>query len=152
MKRTMVTIATLLLSGMLIAQDYTPPKSASDAFKAKHPTAQVDEWVDFDTEIICYFEEKENFGTAYFTTKGVWLRTEFNLSEGELPQNILTAVRSKYKGAEIMDISNVIDSKSSVYQIFLYDEEAEKDYKIIVDKGGKIISEEILTTEDDSFE
>jgi len=152
MKKTTLTIATLLLSGLLIAQDYTPPKTASDAFKSKHPKAIVDEWVDFDTEIICYFEENGKFGSAFFTLKGAWIRTEFNLSETELPQVVSRELFAKYKGYEIMDVTNEITSKGSVYKIYIYNEEVEKDFIITMDQGGKIISEEVVTTEDDSFE
>ncbi len=152
MKKVTLTIATLLLAGSLFAQDFKPPAAANSALTAKHPTAQVEEWYDNETELICYFEENGNYGSAFFSPKGVWLRSEFSIDESDIDQSIMRELTTRYKGYEISEAMRVINSKTTLYKVYMYNPTTESDYLIKVDKGGKIISEENLTVEDDSFE
>ncbi len=152
MKKVTLTIATILLAGSLFAQDFKPPAPAVSAMKAKYPTAEVDEWYDDETELICYFEDNGEFGSAFFTKKGVWIRSEFPMDEMELGEVALDQIFKKYKDYEIMESLKVTDTKGTTFKIYIYNAIIESDYLITVDKGGKIISEENLTVEDDSFE
>jgi hypothetical protein len=75
MKNVSLTVASVLLAGILTAQEYTPTSSMTSAFSAKYPQGLVEEWYDNDDEIICYFGNGDTYGTAYFTLKGAWTRS-----------------------------------------------------------------------------
>lgn len=152
MKKITLTLATLLLAGSLFAQDFKPPAAAISAFNSKHPDAEVDEWLEDDDELTCYFEENGNFGNAYFSKSGTWIRSEFQADETEMGEAALTEIFDKYVDYEIMESLKVTDTKQTVYKLYIYNALLESDYLITVDKGGKIISEENITVEDDSFE
>ena len=152
MKKMTLTIATFLLAGSLFAQDFKPPAAVVSTFNSKYPSAEVDEWYDDESEIICYFEDNGNFGSAFFSKSGSWIRTEFPTDEAELGEATLTEIFDKYADYEIMESLKVTDPKGTVYKLYIYNALSESDYLIIVNNSGKIISEENLTVEDDSFE
>jgi len=147
MKKITLTIASILISGILIAQDYTPPPSAETNFTKKYPTAVVDEWMDDDTQIICYFEDGSNYGSAYFSLKGAWISSEFSLSEDDLSTNVMSSVKGKYKGFEITGVTKRDDTKQTVYEVSIYNNSTEQDLLITLDPSGKIVKEEVLNAE-----
>lgn len=142
MKKVTLTVAGILLSGLLIAQDYTPPQSATASFTKKYPSGIVDEWMDDETEITCYFENDGAYGSARFTPKGVWISSEFSLNEDELPANVLTSVQGKYQGFEIVGVIKKEDVKQVVYVVSIYNNSTEQDLEITLDSNGKILKEE----------
>ena len=148
MKKLTLTIASILLTGILLAQDYTPPSSATSAFKAKYPSGVVQEWYDNDTEIVCYFENGDNYGSAHFTVKGAWVRSEFTLSEEEIPNAISTSIKSKYADGEIIDVMKIENTKGTQFKVVIYNPIEESDYAVTLDDTGKIIKEEDLNAED----
>ncbi|MFT6923382.1 MAG: hypothetical protein ACJA1C_002395 [Crocinitomicaceae bacterium] len=141
MKKVTLTIASILLTGILFAQDYTPPSSAASAFKTKYPSGLVQEWYDNDNEIVCYFENGDNYGSAYFTVKGAWLRSEFTLSEEDMPNEISMSVKNKYPDAEIIEVTKIVNAKATQFRVIVYNPIEESDYEVTLDNSGKIIKE-----------
>ena len=148
MKKVTLTIASILISGILIAQDYTPPPSAETSFTKKYPTGVVDEWMDDETQIVCYFEDDGNYGRAFFSPKGKWISSEFSLSEDDLPANVLSGVQENYKGFEITGVTKREDTKQTVYEVGIYNNSTEQDLLITLNSNGEIVKEEDLNTED----
>lgn len=151
MKKVSLTVTSILLSRMLIAQDYTPPSNANAKFKEKYPQGVVDEWFDNDEEIVCYFEIDNNYGSAHFSSKGIWLRSEFSISESELPSAVMTIITNKYADYELTDVSKIDTPKGLKFGVYLFNPTSENDYRVTISESGKIISEEDLNA-DDSFE
>ena len=147
MKKVTLTIASILLTGILFAQDYTPPSSAASAFKTKYPSGLVQEWYDNDDEIVCYFENGDNYGSAYFTVKGAWLRSEFTLSEEDMPSNVSMSVKNKYPDAEIIEVTKIENAKMTQFRVIVYNPIEESDYEVTLDNLGKIIKEENLNAD-----
>lgn len=147
MKKVTLTIASILLSGLLIAQDYTPPQSATASLTKKYPKAMVDEWADDETEIVCYFETEGIYGSASFSPKGVWIRSEFSLNDDELPENILASIKGEYNGFEMTGITKREDVKQVTYEVSVYNNTTEEDFLITLDTNGKIIKEEDLNAD-----
>jgi|TARA_B110000285_G_scaffold129464_1_gene145687 hypothetical protein len=151
MKKVTLTIASILISGILVAQDYSPPSNVRTSFTKKHPTAVVDEWIDDDTQFVCYFEDGSDYGSAYFSPKGVWISSEFIINEDDLPANVSSGVKGKYIGFEIIGVTKREDIKQIVYVVSIYNNSTEQDLLITLDPNGKIVKEEDLS-DDDSFE
>ncbi|MFT6246750.1 MAG: hypothetical protein ACJA0U_001467 [Salibacteraceae bacterium] len=147
MKKVTLTIASILLTGILFAQDYTPPSSTTSAFKTKYPSGVVQEWYDNDGEIVCYFENGDNYGSAYFTVKGAWLRSEFTLSEEDMPNEISMSVKNSYPDAEIIEVTKVENAKMTQFRVIVYNPIEESDYEVTLDNSGKIIKEENLNAD-----
>ena len=148
MKKAILTIASILISGILIAQDYTPSNNVTTSFTNKYPSGIVDEWVDNENEILCYFEDNGNYGNARFTLKGVWINSEFSMIEDDLPANILSSIREEYKGFETIDVTKREDIKQVVYVLSIYNEASEQDLLITIDTNGKIVKEEELNADE----
>lgn len=151
MKKVTLTITGILFAGILLAQDYAPPPNAKTSFTKKYPTGVIDEWMEDDTRIVCYFEEKSNYGSAYFSLKGEWISSEFSLNENDLPAIVLSGVQGKYKGFEITEVTKREDIKQTVYEVSIYNNSTEQDLLISLDPSGRIVKEEDLNAED-SFE
>jgi len=151
MKKVIVTIASILISGILNAQEYSPAKNVITSFTTKYPSGRVDEWIDDENEILCYFENNDNYGSARFSLKGVWISSEFSMSEDDLPTNFSSIVREKYKGFEITEVIKKEDIKQVVYMVSIYNESTDQDLLITLDTNGKIVKEEGLNS-DESFE
>ncbi|MFT6982131.1 MAG: hypothetical protein ACJAUD_000898 [Crocinitomicaceae bacterium] len=147
MKKVTLTIASILLTGILFAQDYTPPSSTASAFKTKYPSGVAQEWYDNDDEIVCYFENGDNYGSAYFSVKGAWLRSEFTLSEEDLSNEISMSVKNSYPDAEIIEVTKVENAKGTQFKVIVYNPIEESDYEVTLDNSGKIIKEENLNAD-----
>tara|TARA_B110000908_G_C10185844_1_gene417938 strand:- start:821 stop:1267 length:447 start_codon:yes stop_codon:yes gene_type:complete len=148
MKKVTLTIASILLTGILFAQDYIPPTTATSAFKTKYPSAVVQEWYDNDNEIVCYFENGDNYGSAHFTAKGAWVRSEFTLTEEEMPSAISMIMKDKYPDSEIIEVMKMETPKGTQFKVIVYNPIEESDYAVTLDDTGKIIKEEDLNAED----
>ena len=147
MKKVTLTIASILISGILIAQDYTPPPSAEASFTKRYPTGVVDEWMDDDTQIICYFEDDGNYGSAFFSPKGEWMSSELSLNESDLPANVMSVIQGKYEGFEITGVTKREDTKKTVYEVSVYNNSTEQDLLITLDPSGKVVKEEDLNAD-----
>ena len=150
MKKVVLTVASILLAGILTAQEYAPPPAAVSALKTKYPTAVADEWYDNEDEIICYFDNNGQYGSVYFTPKGVWKKSEYSINEDELPKAVSASLQDKYSGYDITDVTK-IESTKTLYKIYVFNPITESDFLLTLDESGKFISEEDLNA-DDSFE
>ncbi|MFT4661510.1 MAG: hypothetical protein ACI8XB_001787 [Patiriisocius sp.] len=148
MKNVSLTVASVLLAGILTAQEYTPTSSMTSAFSAKYPQGLVEEWYDNDDEIICYFGNGDTYGTAYFTLKGAWTRSEFTLSEDELPKTISSSIGTNYANFEITNVIKIESAKTTLYTIYAFNSDTGSDYMLTIDKAGEIIEEEDLSDEE----
>ncbi len=72
--------------------------------------------MDDDTQIICYFEDDGNYGSAFFSPKGIWMSSEFIINEDDLPANVSSGVKGKYIGFEITGVTKREDTKQTLYE------------------------------------
>lgn len=151
MKKITLTVASLLLAGVLFSQEYTPPAAAKTALKSKYPSGVVDEWYDEEDKIACYFEDNGMYGTAFFTTKGVWINSEFNVTADDLPESVLNTANTKYQGYDIIDATKFEYPQQVSYTIYIYNAITDGDLAVTIDTAGKVLKEEDLNA-DDTFE
>ncbi|MFT5777571.1 MAG: hypothetical protein ACI837_000507 [Crocinitomicaceae bacterium] len=148
MKKVSLTVACILLAGILTAQEYTPTSSMTAAFSAKYPQGLVEEWYDNEDEIVCYFEIEDNFGSAFFTPKGVWTRSEFSQSEDELPKAVSSIILKNYANYEVTDVTKIENTKAITYKIYISNSIADGEYLLTINKDGEILEEEDLFAEE----
>ncbi|MCR9172055.1 MAG: PepSY-like domain-containing protein [bacterium] len=152
MKKITLTVASLLLGGFLLAQDYTPPAKATASFSTKYPEGVVQEWYEGFNDVECYFENDGNYGSAHFSEAGAWLYTEFTVDESELPRAVAEMVADDFAGYEISDVTMKETPKIKTYIITIYEEETEDNRIVTYDEKGGLLDEVVISMDDDSSE
>jgi len=152
MKKLTLTVAGLLISGFLLAQDYTPPTKAVSAFKAKYPDGVVDEWYEGYSDVECYFENDGWYGSAHFNEAGKWLFSEYILDETELPNTVAAMVKKSYSGYEISDVTLKETAEGKLYAVTIYNDDTEDNRLVTYNAEGELIEDIVISMDDDSFE
>ncbi|XOV69183.1 MAG: hypothetical protein ACFHU9_08340 [Fluviicola sp.] len=152
MKKITVTVAALLFSGMLLAQDYTPPSKAVSTFETRYPDAIVEEWYEGFEDVECYFENNGNFGSAHFTEEGVWMYSEFTIEASEMPRKVSAMLAEDFEAYEVSDVVMTEKPKVTTYAITISNDATDDNRIVTYDASGNLIDEVIITMDDDSFE
>lgn len=152
MKKFTLTVASLLISGFLLAQDYTPPAKAVASFESKYPEGTVQEWYEGMDDIECFFENNGNYGSAHFSQSGSWQYSEYTIDESELPRAITEMLSEDFEGYEISDITMTEEPEITKYAIIIFNEATDENRIVTYDETGDLIDEAVISSDDDSFE
>jgi len=152
MKKFTLTVASFLICGFLLAQDYTPPAKAVTSFENKYPDGVIQEWYEGMDDVECYFENNGIYGSAHFSQSGSWKYSEYTLDESELPNVIKEMLSEDFSGYEIADVTMMEDPKETKYTLIIYNEETEENRMVTYSASGELMDEVLITEDDDSFE
>lgn len=147
MKKVKLLVGAILFSGIVLGQKIDP--KVEESFKTKFPTGKVEEWYEEENEVACDFENNGAYGTAYFQTKGQWLRAEYALDENELPAEVRTSIRSKQPKTEISEATKVEMDDKTYYEVYTFDENSGEYYFFKVDATGKIELHQLVEDTED---
>jgi hypothetical protein len=104
----LMVVMALSLTNNVLAQVRKIPASATDAFKAKYPSASGVEWKDKLTGFVAAFDNNGGHYEARFSNKGAWENTEQGLSEGDLPAAVKDGhAKSKYSDWAVDKVTKI---------------------------------------------
>ncbi|MCK7591344.1 PepSY-like domain-containing protein [Subsaxibacter sp. CAU 1640] len=147
-KITLLTLTGILLSFIACDKDNSAPQKVKDAFAQKFPNATNVEWEkESDAEWEAEFKLNGKEHSSNFMDDGTWVETEYEVSEADVPQVVLEALKSNFEGYDIeeMEYSETADGK--VYEFGI--EKGGIEMEVAIDAYGNIVKKEQKKDEDD---
>ncbi|MBI1837452.1 MAG: PepSY-like domain-containing protein [Flavobacteriia bacterium] len=132
---TVVSIIMLSLTsfGQTIKESEVP-KEVKNAFAKKYPSVKKVKWEKENTDFEASFELKEVDHSVLLSKEGIILETEMEISEKELPKNIMESFRKNHLKEKITEIAKITTNKGVVkYEIEI------KGKDFLYDASGKLI-------------
>jgi uncharacterized membrane protein YkoI len=118
------------------------PQAVKDAFAQKFPTAEK---VDWDKESATEWEAEFKMNTleysANFLEDGTWKETEHEIDEAEIPQVVITALRSNFPGYEIEETEMAETPQGTVYEFEI--ENGKTEMEVAIDPNGKVLKKQM---------
>lgn len=137
----------LLITGNAISQNTKAPQQVKDAFKQKFPDAKNVSWEMEEGEWEAEFKKDTDSYSATFSEEGKWKETEKEITEKQVPETPMKALKAKYGDAEIEEISRVESEDGISYEFEI--EQNEQVTEVLIDANGKILKEKKETEDDD---
>lgn len=92
------------------------PDAVKEAFAKQYPGENDPDWhLDKNGNFEAKFKQKGVHYRADYTPKGVWIETETNIKEKELPKAIKKVLKAQYDGFKISEIEKVESSKKGTF-------------------------------------
>jgi len=124
------------------------PKVVKDAFAKKFPDAKSVSWDQEDqSEWEAEFKMDGMEYSANFDNQGTWKETEHEVKEGDVPQNVMAALKKEYSGYKIKESEISETGNGMVYEFMI--KKSGKGMEVAIDKNGKIVSKEGADEEDE---
>lgn len=144
MKLTLFVLLFLFGSFMVHAQVRKIPSEVTEAFKTRYPHGEKVSWKDDITSFEAQFILNGYEMTAYFTSKGDWLKSEKKIKFEELPAAVQNGFsKSKYTDWEKSSVSEVDKDEENIqYRIMVKKSAVQKKY-LYFDTNGKLIKESL---------
>ena len=124
------------------------PQVVKDAFAQKFPTAEK---VDWDKESATEWEGEFKMNTleysANFLEDGTWKETEHKIDKAEIPQVVITALRSNFPGYEIEETEMAETPQGTVYEFEI--EKGKTEMEVTIDPNGKVLKKQMEAEEAD---
>jgi hypothetical protein len=138
-KYLLILLAAFVTSSIVVGQkikDADVPGAVSTAFSKIYPGNKPN-WEKEKGNYEASFKKDGKRMSATFQPTGVFLESETNIKESELPESVLTYIKENYKGKKIKDCAKITDANNVVTY------EAGIDGKdVIFDSNGKFLKEE----------
>ncbi len=142
MKTLKITALALFATAMVTAQDLKMndvPSNLTSAFKNEYKTAKDVEWemdgmnykVEFDTN---HMEHE-----IWYNKEGKIVKTEMEISENDLPSDIVSVIKSKYSGYKIDSVEKTEMDAKKTYEVEL-EKGWTKEMKVVFDDKGTVLS------------
>lgn len=149
MKKSIFIIAALAFG--LFASAQIPPKPVSDSFNKKFADATKVKWgMEDETEWEAEFKMDGKKMSACFDNAGKWLNTEVVLSEKDLPENVIKAVKTTYVEWKIESVESIETPEFKGYELGI--EKGKEELEIQITADGKITVNKESEEEEDEDE
>ncbi|MCM4157938.1 PepSY-like domain-containing protein [Gramella sp. AN32] len=151
MKKAILGIALVLAAITTVAfttenKDQVP-QAVKDAFAKKFPTVQKVDWEkENDIEWEAEFKMNKVAYSANFLEDGIWQETEHEIKISDVPQNILSSLKTNFPGYEIEEAEMAETPEGKVYEFEM--EKGKKEMEITIDSNGKVLNKELEEDED----
>tara|TARA_R100000655_G_C2982086_1_gene191962 strand:- start:815 stop:1276 length:462 start_codon:yes stop_codon:yes gene_type:complete len=123
------------------------PQVVKNAFAKKFPTAKKVDWEkENETEWEAEFKMNNVEYSANFLANGTWQETEHEVKTNDVPQNILSSLKSNFPGYEIEEAEISETSKGSFYEFEI--EKGKIEMEVTLDSSGTIIKKQMEEEED----
>lgn len=142
MKTLKIFAVILFATGAVMAQDLRPaevPGNLKDAFNKEYSKATNVEW---EKELDNYkveFDLNRRDPEVWYNASGTVLKKEIEITEGELPQALRDAIKSRYAGYRVDDVEKIWQNNATTYEVEL--EKGQDEKYIVFDDNGKVLSE-----------
>ncbi len=128
--------------GLISCSTMTPPVVVADSFNKKFVSATKVGWdQENPTEWEAEFKMEGKSMSASFNNEGIWLETEIELKEKEIPSVAIEALKKKFTSYEIEEAFIISTPDFKGYEIMIEVEEEEIEV-LISDDGIITIKEE----------
>ncbi|WP_416866237.1 MAG: PepSY-like domain-containing protein [Imperialibacter sp.] len=125
------------------ANDKQPSAAVKAAFEKKFASATDVEWeMETDTEWEAEFELDGNDYSANFSAEGVWMETEHEIEEAEVPAAVKNAIDSAFAGYMIEAIEMTESPTGTAYEFVL--EKGLSDMEVVISPAGKVLKTETI--------
>lgn len=143
MKKAIIGIVLVFAAATTIAfttKDKVP-QAVKDAFAKKFPTAKKVDWEkESDKEWEAEFKLDKVEYSANFLEDGTWQETEHEIAETEVPQNVLSSLKSNFPGFEIEEAEISETTQGTVYEVEI--EKGKEEWEITMNSQGKVIKKQ----------
>lgn len=119
--------------------DVIAPKKVEKAFRNMYPEASKAEWELKRDVYVAEFKMDGKEVEAWFRADGTWMRSKTDISAKEVPEIVKKAVKDAYPGWKADDFEIVRDDRDNEFYSVEIEKEGEKDQRIMVTPGGKIV-------------
>ncbi len=148
MKNVKVAQAMILSSALFsFCSGQNVPQNVKNAFEKKFPTAKSVKWEkESDNEWEAEFKMNKVEYSANFGNDGMWMETEHEIAESEMPMAVKMSLNKNFRGYNVVEME--ISEKASG---MLYEFEVEKGsskMEVALDASGKVVKKEMKSKED----
>ncbi|WP_339793711.1 PepSY-like domain-containing protein [uncultured Imperialibacter sp.] len=141
--KTFSVMILALVMASCEANDKQPSAAVKTAFEKKFASAADVEWeMETDTEWEAEFELDGNDYSANFSTEGVWMETEHEIEEAEVPAAVKNALDSAFAGYMIEAIEMTESPTGTAYEFVL--EKGVLDMEVVISPVGEILKTETI--------
>lgn len=136
-----VVIVAIFASAFTTANKDKVPQAVKNAFAKKFPTAKKVDWEkENDKEWEAEFKLDKVEYSANFLEDGTWQETEHEVKEAELPQQVLSYLKTNFSDYEIEEAEVSETAQGTVYEVEI--EKGKEEWKITLDFQGKVIKKQ----------
>jgi hypothetical protein len=140
------TFSVMILALAMVsceANDKQPSAAVKAAFEKKFVSATDVEWeMETDTEWEAEFELDGNDYSANFSVEGVWMETEYEIDEADMPTAVRATLDSSFAGY-LMEEAEVIETvNGKAYEFAL--EKGVMDMEVVISPTGEVLKNETI--------
>ena len=142
MKILKILAVAFFTTGFAKAQDLNSanvPENLKNAFNKQYPKATDAEWKKELDQYKVEFDLDRRDHEVWYNASGNMLKKEQEITEAELPQDIHSAIKSKYAGYRVDDVEMVWKNKVKTYEVEL--EKGQDEKHIIFNEKGTVLNE-----------
>lgn len=143
MKKAILVIVLVFAAATTIAftTKEKVPEAVKDAFAKKFPTVKKVDWEkENDKEWEAEFKLDKREYSANFLEDGTWQETEHEVKEAELPQQVLSSLKTNFPGYEIEEAEVAETAQRTDYEVEI--EKGKEEWKITMNSQGKVIKKQ----------
>lgn len=134
---------SILAIGLLTSCSETPPTIVSDSFSEQFANAKKVSWgheTENEWEAEFMMDGKEM--SATYDDAGIWMETEIEIEEDELPALVKYALDQKFKSYKLGEVSIIETLDFEGYEVIV--ETEDQDIEVLITNEGELTIKEIL--------
>ncbi|MEQ8415819.1 MAG: PepSY-like domain-containing protein [Imperialibacter sp.] len=144
--RNLKNLPVLILSLLMVAcspSNKKTPTTVKTAFEKRFSKATDVEWsMENETEWEAEFELGGKEYSANFSVEGVWMETEHEIEEAEVPVRVKNTLDSAFAGYMIEAIEMTESPTGAAYEFLL--EKGLSDIEVVISSVGKVVKTEVI--------
>ena len=138
MKNIFILLVVFSISLVPAFSQKNTPENVKKEFARKYPAAQSVKWASEEAnEWEAEFTVNGKEMSASFDDKGVWMETEAEITEKELPATIANTLKSDFPGYKTGEMSTIENPKMKGYELAL--KKGETSLEVVFDNSGNVI-------------
>ena len=152
MKSIIILFIVLSISSFQAFSQKTASDVVKKEFAKKYPAAQSVKWDSEESnEWEAEFTVNGKEMSASFDDKGVWLETEAEITEKELPAAVANTLNNEFAGFKTGEMSTIENPKMKGFEMVL--KKGETSLEVVFDNSGKVIkTKEVKKEKEDKEE
>ena len=152
MKNILCLFVVFTLFCLPLFSQKTAPDVVKKEFAKKYPAAQSVKWDSEESnEWEAEFTVNGKEMSASFDDKGVWLETEAEITEKELPEAVANTLKNEFAGFKTDEISTIENPQMKGFEMVL--KKGETSLEVVFDNSGKVIkTKEVKKEKEDKEE
>jgi len=143
-----ILFLSILAIGKLTSCSETPPTIVSDFFSEQFANAKKVSWgheTESEWEAEFMMDGKEM--SATYDDAGIWMETEIEIEEDELPELVKNALDQNFKFYKLGEVSIIETSDFKGYEVIV--ETNDQDIEVLITNEGELTIKELLDEDND---